>query len=478
MKTDKNTNEHAIGRKAFIGKLGLFGAAAAIGIPAMGSPAKVVLDENDRSIQNGRNLLIRGGYILSMDEETGDIEKGDILITDGSIADIGKRLIAKDARIIDASGMIVMPGMIETHWHIWTSVLRALAGSKPGVKYFDITSSFGKHFTPDDMFVSTELAATEAIYSGISFVHDWCHNVRSIEHAKSSIRALKKHGIRGRFSAGLPAGADQNDGVDLDIIGELLRDQKPGNSDMISVGLAVPEAGSNPALRKKEIAAARTWGIPVTIHAGRKPDGSDSIAKIKDLLGKDMQIVHGIRTSEEDLNWLADAGASLSISPFSELRIGYGFPPLPSMLASGIDIGLSVDTFPLSGNADMFAVMKVFMNLANALSENELIVPAKRILELATIEGARSLGIDRHTGSLRKGKRADIILINTRTPNMMPVADPLMSVVMAAQPSNVDTVIIEGKIRKAGGRLINAEQTTLYERNEMLLKRLKKQTGW
>jgi 5-methylthioadenosine/S-adenosylhomocysteine deaminase len=476
MNADKKINDHAIGRKAFIGKLGLFGAAA-MGLPAIASSAGVLSDENNSVIQNEKQLLIRGGYILSMDEETGDIEKGDIHISEGSIINIGKGLIAKDAKVIDATGMIVMPGMIETHWHVWTSVLRAFAGSKPGLKYFDITAAFGKHFTPDDMFISTELAATEAIYSGITFIHDWCHNVRSIEHAKSSIRALKKHGIRGRFSVGLPAGADQHEAIDLDIVGELLRHQKPGSSDMISIGLACPEAGSNMEIRKKEIAAAHTWGIPVTMHAGRKEDGSDSIGKIKDLLGKDMQIVHGVSATEEELKWIADAGASLSLSPFSELRIGYGFPPVPQMLASGIDIGLSVDTFPLSGNADMFAVMKVCMNLANALSKNELIVPARRILELATIEGARSMGVDRHIGSLRKGKRADIILINTRTPNMMPVADPVTSVVMAAQPANVDTVIIEGKIRKSGGRLLNNEQAALYERNEKLLTRLKKQAG-
>ncbi len=472
------------GRRAFLGKLTALGATSAMGISSLAAR------QNPFSATNGPDkaghprssdhLLIKGGYVLSMDREIGDLPVGDVHLHGEKIINVGKNIHVEGAEVIDGSGMIVMPGMLDTHWHVWTSVLRAMAGAKDGVGYFDITSTFGRLFAPQDMYVSTRLAGAEAVYSGITFVHDWCHNVRSLDHAAASINALRDSGLRSRFAVGLPAGANQEkDRVDMSILEHLLRKQtNQGNNDLVSLGLAWPEAGTDLALRLPELEAARKWGLPVSLHAGRKPDGADSITKVKDYLGSDMQVIHGVRASEKDLKLLVDAGASLSISPYSELRIGYGFPPIPEMLSSGVDIGLSVDTFPLSGNADMFAVMKVFLNLANGMSEDEFLVSGKRILELATIEGARSMGMDHLIGSISPGKCADIIMIDTQTPNMVPFTDPVMLLVTAAQPANVDTVIIDGKILKRKGQLVTTDTEDIFRQSTALVQRLKKEAGW
>lgn len=477
MKKGDYAGAPCLGRRAFITGLSALGATTAIGLP--GASAHQVLPKANGAPHGPDHLLIKGGYILSMDAQIGDLPRGDVHVQGGTIVSVAQDISIRGAKVIDASGMIVMPGMIDTHWHVWTSVLRAMAGEKAGVGYFDITSLFGKLFTPQDMLVSTRLAMTEAIFSGITFVHDWCHNVRSAEHAEASIRAIEEQGVRARFSVGLPAGAAQEtDQVDLRIIEHLLQKQGGKPRKMVSVGLAWPEAGTDLRIRIPELEAARQWGIPVSLHAGRLPNGSDSITKVKDYLGKDMQVIHAVRASREELSHIARSGASLSISPYSELRVGYGFPPVPAMLSSGADIGLSLDTFPLGGNADMFAVMKVFLNLAHGMSEDEFYTSGRRILELATIEGARAMGMGAEIGSITPGKRADLILVDTNAPNMVPFTDPVLLLVTAAQPANVDTVIVDGKLLKHKGRLVQEDTAELFRQSRALAQRLRKQAGW
>lgn len=469
------------GRRKFLRKLAALSATTAMGLSSSAADKRRPAESFDRLVlHDDEHIVIKGGYILSMDEQVGDLPQGDVHIHQGTIVNVGKHLDVTGARILDASQMIVMPGMIDTHWHVWTSVLRAMAGEIQDVGYFDITTKFGALFTPADMYISTRLAMTEAVHSGITYVHDWCHNVRSYEHAEAGIMAIEDQGVRARFSVGLPAGADQQTSkVDMGIIERLLQRQKNAqNNGLVSIGLAWPEPGTDSSLRTDEIEMARQWGTPISVHASRKPDKEDSITKIKDFLDKDVQIIHGVQASEAELKMMAESGAALSISPYSELRVGYGFPPVPEMLASGIPIGLSVDTFPLSGNADMFAVMKIFLNLANGLSEDEFITSGRRILELATIEGARSMGMDATIGSLVPGKRADIIMIDTMTPNMVPFTDPIMLAVTAAQPANVDTVIIDGKIHKHQGKILKDDTHGIFDQANMLVQRLRKEADW
>jgi cytosine/adenosine deaminase-related metal-dependent hydrolase len=172
------------------------------------------------------------------------------------------------------------------------------------------------------------------------------------------------------------------------------------------------------------------------------------------------------------------AGASVSISPFSELRIGFGIPQTMALLDAGIPLGLSVDTVELSGNADMFGIMKLVQNLANGQAESEFKLPARRVLELATIEGARAMGIADKVGSIRVGKRADLIMVSTRDINMGVFGDPAHMLVTAAQPSNVDTVIVDGRILKRSGKLVHMNAAQVAADAEAANVALRKRAGW
>jgi cytosine/adenosine deaminase-related metal-dependent hydrolase len=166
------------------------------------------------------------------------------------------------------------------------------------------------------------------------------------------------------------------------------------------------------------------------------------------------------------------------LSPYTELRIGFGFPRTGELLAGGVTVGLSVDTTVLSGNADMFAIMKAIQNVENSRTENEFKLPARRVLELATIEGARSMRVDDRVGSLKPGKRADLIMVSTRDVNIGVFTDPAHLLVEAAQPSNIDTVVVDGRILKRRGKLTAFDTRQVVGQASVALTAVRKRGNW
>jgi 5-methylthioadenosine/S-adenosylhomocysteine deaminase len=409
----------------------------------------------------GDALVIRRGHVLTMDRQLGDIPGADVHIDGGRIVAVGTGLHVPGARMLDAHEMIVAPGLVDTHWHMWNTLLRSMSGDGPASGYFRVSIGLGCAFGPDDMYQGTRLACAEAISSGITTVHDWCHNVRGPAYAEASLRALAESGLRGRFSYGYAAGHANDQPMDLAGLARLHRDW-PSGGGRLSLGMAWRgPGGSNPATRvpptvyRQEIEGARAMGVPVTVHACGPPSSAGQIAALAQagLLGPDLQVVHANCATPAEIAQLAEAGATASVSPFTEILIGYGLPQTAELLAAGVPTGLSVDTTVLSGNADMFAIMKVTQGIANARAQDEFALTARRALELATIEGARSLGLADDIGSLTPGKRADLILVETQSPNLGVFTDPAHMLVTAAQPANVDTVIVDGQILKHRGAL-------------------------
>jgi cytosine/adenosine deaminase-related metal-dependent hydrolase len=169
------------------------------------------------------------------------------------------------------------------------------------------------------------------------------------------------------------------------------------------------------------------------------------------LLGPDLQAVHLNNASAAEIALAARAGTPVSVSPWTELQIGYGQPVTGELLAAGLPVGLSVDTTMLSGNADLFAVMKVTQACANGQARHEFALTARDVLRLATIDGARTLGLGQETGSLAVGKRADVIVVSADAPNLAVVTDPARLLVTAASPRDVELVVADGRILKRDG---------------------------
>ena len=407
------------------------------------------------------NFVIRGAYVMPM--EVDDIFNGDVHVKEGVIVAVGPNLKPRGAASIDGRGMIVLPGLVETHWHMWNTLLRSMSGDKPEFGYFRTAAGLGRVYQPGDMYQGTRLACAEAIFSGITFVHSWCHNIRGPDYAEADLRALRESGLRARFSYGAMQGHPNNQPIDLADLERLHHDwPRYANDGLISLGMAWRgQGGNNPAtavppeVYAKEVETARRLGIPISVHASGSRPAAGQVERIgqANLLDKDVQVIHAIVATAEEIEALKAAGCSVSLSPYTELRIGFGIPQTANFLAAGIPVGLSVDTTVLSGNADMFAIMTAVQNLENGKSEDEFKLKARRVLELATIEGARSMGIADRVGSLKPGKRADLIMVSTRHVNMGVFSDPAHMLVTAAQPSNVDTVVVDGRILKRNGKL-------------------------
>jgi 5-methylthioadenosine/S-adenosylhomocysteine deaminase len=418
------------------------------------------------------SLVIRGGHVITMDPHAGDIPGGDVLVSGGQIAATGPGLaVPAGTAELDAAGMIVAPGLVDTHWHMWNTLLRSM--SERGGGYFPVSVGLGTVFGPADIYAGTLLACAEAIDSGITTVHDWCHNVRSPGHATAGLAALAQAGLRARYSYGYAAGHANEQPMDVAGLRRLAGEWDSHScGGRIRLGMAWRgTGGSNPAMRvppeiyRQELKAARELGIPVTVHASGPPSAQDQIATLarQHLLGPDVQVVHANCATAEEIGQLAAAGSCVSVSPFSEILIGYGMPRTADFLAAGIPVGLSVDTTALTGNADMFAVMKVTQGIANALAHDEFAMTARRTLALATCDGARSLGLGGQAGSLTPGKRADIIIVSPASPNLGVVTDPVAMLVTAAQPANVDTVIVDGEILKRGGKLTRLDPAAVAQ---------------
>ena len=453
---------------------GVLAAGALSGAPLRSSLAQQRAD----TMTERSEFLIRNAYVLTMDT-AGDIAGGDVHVRGGAIAAVGRNLTAPGAEIIDGAGMLVLPGFVETHWHVWTTLLRSLAGDRQEHGYFPTSRTVGTFYTAEDMYAAGRLAAAEAVHSGITFLHDWCHNVRAPEYAEAALRALAETGIRARFSYGSPTGASNDASIDLVDLARLHeRWSEHSNDGLLTLGLAWRGAASPATVRDYEV--AQELGLPISVHANNFQSSAGGIAQLaaRGFLGPDVQVIHAVWCTAEEIRALQSTRTSVSVSPYSEMRIGFGMPIVAELVDAGVTVGLSVDTPALSGNADMFAIMKAIQNIENGRALNEFKLTARRALELATIDGARSMGIGDLVGSLTPGKRADLIMVDTRAVNLAVMTEPAHLLVEAAQPANVDTVMIDGRIVKRGGRVTSVAIGDVVDSANRAFTDLRRRSGW
>jgi 5-methylthioadenosine/S-adenosylhomocysteine deaminase len=451
----------------------LAGAAAGVGVVAAPAAADGAPDRP----RHRREYTVTGAYVLTMDPDLGDLGKGDVHVRDGRIVAVARDLPVRGHRI-DGRGMVVMPGLVDTHWHLWTSLYRSMSSSSPETAYFALNVANGVRCRPSDLFHGARLGLVDALNTGITTVHDWAHNLRSPEHADGNLRAHQEIGLRGRFSYGTPQGLPGTELLDLDDVARVKRQWfDKGRLPLMHLGLAGRPPGLvGEAVFRPEYDAARDLGLPVSYHANstRAQGAAGMIRQLgeQDMLGPDTQLIHALYTTEQERATVRETGASVSISPWSELLIGYGVTPVHEMEQSGMLLSLSVDTLPLTGTADLWSVARLTTGLLRGQAEQELAVNTRRILEMATIDAARSLGLGDQVGSLTPGKRADLILVRARDIATAPRTDVPNMLALAAGAENVDTVMVDGRIRKRHGRLVDIDEARVVAETAAALKAL------
>lgn len=417
----------------------------------------------------GQKILIRGGNIITMSEKSGDYSPGDILIDGDRIVAIDHKIDALDAYVIDAKGMIVMPGMIDTHRHTWQSSVHALGPDWLLSEYFQFMRGvIGRVYRPEDLYIATQLGALEAIDSGITTLVDWAHLMNGPEHADASVMALQDTGIRAQFAYGNSnAGFEFPNDIRLNAKdAQRVRDQYFSSTDgLVSMALALrgPEF-SDRDVWMDDFRAARDLGLPITVHVGASGTYANPVGQLNSekLLGSDITHVHCVSLRDDEYKMIADTGGKVSISVEAEMHLGCGATPVSKMLANGIRPSISTDT-PSVNSCDMFGALRTTLGThRGSISQQMLDYPDEKtesrlttgdMLEFATLRGAEATGLSGKVGQLVPGMQADIVLISYGRVGLFPLHSPTALVVMNATPSDVDTVLIAGKIMKRNGVL-------------------------
>ena len=419
--------------------------------------------------------IIRGATIVSMDAKVGDLF-GDILIEDDRIAAIGAKLEAPGAVVIDAAGMIAIPGLVNAHMHTWQTGLRGVAGNWTVLEYFkNMHAGLATLFTPEDIYIANLVGALNQINCGTTTLADWCHNNPTPAHTDRGIDGIAESGIRATFFHGSPK-PDPKPGQKpfwevphpRSEVERLLKTRFAGKDGLMSLGLAI----LGPHYSTYDVAVddfklAREFGLIASMHcagaAARVPDGWDRLAG-DGLLGDNNNIVHGNDLTDAQLRFMLDKGVTFSLTPETEMFQGHGFAITGRLRKLGAQPSLGVDLESCVGG-DMFTVARMAMasqrafdNAESKATQNKLpdtsTITAREALAWITIEGAKMLKQESRIGSLTPGKQADVVLIRASDLNMQPMHDPVTAVVTQTSLANIDTVLVAGEVKKSGGKLL------------------------
>jgi 5-methylthioadenosine/S-adenosylhomocysteine deaminase len=419
--------------------------------------------------------LIKGGTVITVDQQLGDLPQGDVLVEDGTIVEVAPSIDAADAEVIDATDRLVLPGLVDTHRHTWQALFRNIASDWTLAHYFTgLHGTMSGLYRPEDTYAGNLIGTLEALDSGITTLLDWSHNLNTPDHTDAAIDALVESGGRVVFAHGAghahwqPVSALPHPADDV-------RRLRAGrlSSDEGLVTLCLAPRGNQFAtldVTEQDWRLADELGIRISCHAGDGEWGKNRpIAQLHErgLLGPTITFVHCNTLADDELRMMADTGCTASISPDIELQMGHGWPATGRLLEAGIRPSLSIDVC-CSNGGHMFGTMRATIGTERGFdneqarergdaSVSEIELTCRDVLEFATIEGARACGLDGKIGSLTPGKRADVILVRTDTFGMTPLNNPVGSFVYNAHPGLVDTILVDGEVVKRGGELVGID---------------------
>ncbi|MCD6514594.1 MAG: amidohydrolase [Candidatus Odinarchaeota archaeon] len=433
-------------------------------------------------------LLIKGGTIITMNERRQIIRDGYILIKDDKIEEVGKlgKSPVSAEETIDATGKFIMPGMINTHTHLWQSIGKGLGTDRDLWGW--ISSAWSPllyNLTDDDYYNAVMLGVLEAIKSGVTTVLGYEHALNTHPTAITKIvDAFKLTGIRALLGIGYQDTGKEMGAPDFvlrptNVILKYLEDsfKKYHNTldGRLKIWLApglVSWCTEELLLESKRLAEKYNTGL--TIHANeskteteysRRERGASEIGFLYKLgvLDKNTLVVHAVWTTDEEIEMLAERNAKVSHNPVSNMFLSSGVAPIPKMLKKGIAVGLATDGATSNNNNDFFDVLRVTPLLQKVHTLDPLSLTAEQTLEMATIIGAKAVLMENEIGSLEVGKKADIVILNFKHHSTTPNVYPPATIVYSASSENVETVIIDGRIIMENRKIQTFDENKVLE---------------
>jgi len=441
------------------------------------------------------SILVTGGTLVTMDERRRVIADGAVLTEGSRIAKIGKSSdLRHESRAefeIDAKGMIILPGLVDTHVHLAQAMIRGCADDTSLIDWLQkFVWPLQGNYDAQDGKASAELCILEMLKSGTTtFLESLLHTRYGFDGIANSVETSGIRGILSKTVMGIPgygtAGGIMHPGMVED--GETCLREVEGHfkrwngraSGRIRVWYGARSLGGcSPELYRQISAGAEALKTGVTMHLNEVREDADYTkrefgklpAEFMDevgLVNSNVVYAHGVWLSEPEWKILGKKGATVAHCPSSNMKLGSGIAKVPEMIKAGVNIGLGCDGGPSNNSYDMIREMKLASLSQKARLLNPLVMDAETVLELATINGARAVGLDKEIGSVEVNKKADLTLISFKSPHLVPAYNPISHLVYAATGSDVDTVIIDGRIIMKNRAVMTLdEEKVIREANE------------
>jgi cytosine/adenosine deaminase-related metal-dependent hydrolase len=466
-----HSRAHDLSRRGFMKTAAAAGAALGSAAALFGTRPARAQTAAPPPGTGGRRYVIRGGAVLSMDPAVGDFAEADVLVDGRAIAAVGRNVPAGDAAVIDARDMVVMPGFIDTHHHQFETALRSFLadgllfndGQPHGaVNYFDhILGKFAGVYRPQDVHINILFGSLSQLDAGVTGVLDISQIHHSPEHTDAAVKGLADSGRR----AALGYFEGRGDRAKYPDDARRVKKEHFSSGDQLLTMIMGGEVYLPGYEKAWQI--GRELGLPIAAHVLGNfgiPKAIDERIKAK-ALGADLHFIH--MTAMPDAHWkaVADAGVSVSIAVPIEMTMRHGMPPILKAMEMGIEPSLSSDV-ECTMTADFFTQMRAMMTLQRMLVNERALAGEKNlpklltsrdVIRFATVEGAKHLRLERKVGTLTPGKEADIVLLDANAINAAPLNHVPGAVVTLMDRSNVDTVMVAGKVRKWRGRLLDVD---------------------
>jgi 5-methylthioadenosine/S-adenosylhomocysteine deaminase len=423
------------------------------------------------------SILIRGGYLVTMDDDDRRFH-GDLLIEGNEITQIGPHVTARAEQVIDADGMLVLPGLIQTHVHLCQSLLRGQADDQPLMRWLDTITGLEFRHTPETLYASARLGLAEMIKSGATSVVD----MGTLHHQDNVFQAIQESGVRAQsgkammdLTENLPPLLRESTQNSLRESLDLLHRWHGEANGRIRYGFAPRWQlwNTTELLQTVKQEADAHPGVGVHGHAGEieyevqamiEQTGMRNLLYLERIgvVGPNVQMAHCIWLDEDEYRVMAETGTHAMHCPCCNLKLGSGIARAPEMLARGINVSLGSDGAPSNNNLDMFIEMRV-ASLIHKFRLGAEALPAEAVLRMATRNGAATFGMPDRLGALEVGRLADFILLDEGGLSAAPIRDfeqddVVKRVVSSYQSSSVRTSIIDGQVVMRDRRLLTMDE--------------------
>ena len=434
----------------------------------------LVVAASHAQVKKQADLLLIHGTVVTMDSQRRILEDGAVAVAGETIVavDLSSRITADyDApKVIDARGALIMPGLINAHTHMAMSMFRGLAEDLSLQDWLQkyIFPAEARNVTPEFVTWATRLSLLEMIRGGTTTAADMYYFEDEVAQA---LKEAGMRGVLGETIIGFPAPDNKTSAAAFAYTEKFLTRWK--NDSLITPAVAPHSIYTcSEKLLKDSAALARAYHAPILMHlaeapyerdVSRREHGSSPVQYLARIgvLGPDVLGAHCVWLDQADIQTMAQSGAGCSFNPSSNMKSAAGLSPAPEMLAAGVPVGIGSDGAASNNNQDMFREMDLAAKLQKFSRMDPTALPAEQTVAMATITGARALHIDKQTGSLEVGKKADMIVVDTTAPHSTPLYNVYAQIVYSLKDSDVRTSVINGKLVMQDRRLFTLDEPAI-----------------